>query len=131
MTQPEPAFDDDYDDDECNIYKDEHGGGCCGASHLSNFTEVRDFTLSQLDEKLQYRPNVRQGRDLDPSPLENYGHLYEIVLTDRQMNSWAKPLKERGFKFCARWLNTNSNNYCNLLVFIVGKEPTSNPSYEW
>lgn len=83
-------------------YYVEHGGECCGMSHIYDMGETKE-TLRVVDRTL---------RDLPTN------HLVEIVLTDRQIKrnkSIPKGLKKRGFKLVSRFYNDNSGNYCNVL----------------
>jgi len=80
-----------------------HGGRCCGVTHIAGIgsgpywdgkskTFLSSFSFSR-------------------------SHLYEIVLTDHQMEHLPKTLakmKQLKFKRVSRFLNSNSGNYCNV-----------------
>ncbi len=79
----------------------EHGGECCGMSHIHNIGGPT--TLSFIDRRLEDFP---------------HHHCVEIVLTDNQIKdskALMKGIKKRGFKLVSRFLNDNSGNYCNVL----------------
>src|SRR5688572_27900996 len=112
----------------------EHGGNCCGASHVYNFSHVVDEReILFLDEAIRNAIETVEEGALDNCPWDEdtdqpivpwkkFGHLIEVVLTDQQMVNWAATLKAKGFKLHRRWKNDNSGNYCNLLSYIP-KEP--------
>lgn len=114
---------------------DEHGGGCCGVSHIFDFP-----TLSVDKDEVEHLNDIissllkslkdinRDENTDDPLWSGEFSHLFEIVLTDSQMDIWAKTLKEKGFKYVTRWLNDNSGNYCNLLVYLSDEEAAP---YAW
>jgi hypothetical protein len=96
---------------EGGLYDNEHGGGCCGMTHLSEFPEIEDM----LDE--DYRiPTVKERSDFIRSSISSGGHkhCYEIVLTDSQLKYWRSAVRMAGFRRVNRFLNSNSGNYCNV-----------------
>lgn len=121
---------------------DVHGGGCCGISHIYNFP-IHYFDLKGLNQIIgeavdEVKDNVDAANENDrvaERPINNpyrgkFNHLIEIVLTDEQMMTWSKTLKERGFKLGPRWLNDNSGNYCNMLTWVA-KKPSKPRPYTW
>lgn len=95
---------------------DQHGGECCGASHIFNFgrwsSEAERELVRIRDRRLEY---WEEDEDRLPS------HLFEVVLTDQQLcddnRAWVVALKRCGFRFVTRWYNSNSGNYCNMFVW--------------
>jgi len=114
---------------------DEHGGGCCGISHVYWFPEdVNETWLNQ-----QMTDAIEEVEDLATAQVERggltawkgkFGHAIEVCLTDDQMVVWAVTLKKKGFKLGLRWLNNNSGNYCNLLSWAPKKAHKKRP-YKW
>ena len=120
---------------------EEHGGYCCGMSHVWGFQTVTDKVTEDLMGTITSRvlrveeeatENYDYEEDEEDVPWKVFGHCIEIVLTDSQMlhSGWAPVLKEKGFKLCDRWFNDNSGNYCNLLTYKT-KEPETPAPYEW
>ena len=116
-----------------------HGGYCCGMSHVWDFKTATDKSIEELMNTIADRvdpieENARENYDYEEEdvPWTIFGHCIEIVLTDSQMlhSGWAPVLKEKGFKLCDRWFNDNSGNYCNLLTYKT-KEPETPAPYEW
>lgn len=97
-----------------------HGGGCCGVTHIYVFP-----TLPST-EWLKTQINNTQAADVK----RPRSHLIEAVLTDQQMQMWARTLKEFGFVLGPRWFNSNSRNYCNVLTYQTRK-PSRRPSFTW
>lgn len=127
----------------------EHGGECCGVSHVLNFPYRADRAeldryvkraieateepaRENVEEDLKaYRENPEYWGELRPHTIRGkFGHLIEVCLTDDQMAEWASTLKEYGFRLGPRWLNDNSGNYCNLLTYQT-KQPSKPRPFEW
>lgn len=113
----------------------EHGGQCCGISHVYDFPDRADknwldnevtnaFSDLERDREEYYNDNG------EAPPWRTFGHCVEICLTDWQMGIWASTLKEYGFSLHTRWKNDNSGNYCNLLSYRT-KTPSSPAPYKW
>jgi len=131
----------------------EHGGGCCGISHVSNFPyECSPIWETALDRTLdesyrEIRENVLQNyidtissrrgwHDESPLPEElpknwKVNHLIKVVLTDQQMLMWAETLKKKGFRLVTRFLNSNSGNHCNVLHLTTGAKTRTKRPFKW
>lgn len=108
------------------MFREEHGGSCCGITHIFDFhrySEVRERELLRGMEN--GRDAIAEDNDefFDEDGNRNnkkVHHLFEVALTDQQLidddSAWACALKRLGFKHVARFMNSNSGNYCNLLV---------------
>ncbi len=84
------------------VFRD-HGGECCGMTHIHNFGNHQALDQWVVDRALEDHPKE---------------HLFEVVLTDQQVSDnpvLVKGLKDRGFKLVSRFRNANSGNYCNVL----------------
>jgi predicted house-cleaning noncanonical NTP pyrophosphatase (MazG superfamily) len=116
---------------------EDHGGECCGVSHIFNFTPLtsvlnrttRHYESKTLNdeemEKMISNKMLSQIQDIiehkeDEDDPDEFGHLFEVVLTDKQMVNFAPLLQKMGFVRVYRFLNDNSTNYCNLLVKYSG-----------
>jgi hypothetical protein len=65
------------------------------------------------------------------------GGILEVILTDKFLEDhehgalWAKKLKDSGFILVSRFLNTNSNNICNVFhLYKVGVPEGNPPNWE-
>lgn len=119
----------------------EHGGECCGASHVYGFDFRADkdrlrhaieSTINSTEQPHIYENEMcrEEGEPLSNPYRGRFGHLIEVVLTDEQMMEWASTLKEYGFRLGPRWLNDNSGNYCNLLTYQT-KKPSKPRPFDW
>lgn len=110
-------FDLDYPEEYEDLYLVFDGHiSCCGATIVHSFPEtVNPEHLKKLDDGLKETIPVWDS-SIQGNVEKEYKHLYEVILTDRQMMQWWPELENRQFKIVARWLNSNSGNYCNLLV---------------
>lgn len=117
------------------MYTDDHGGACCGLSHLHEFPARADIDLvkrkieRELVELSRAAAYDYEGAD-EKIPWKVFGHAIEVVLTDAQMQVWSQDLKKFGFKLCYRWKNDNSGNHCNLLMWS-SKKTTAPKPYKW
>lgn len=120
------------------MYAKDHGGDCCGASHLVDFGRAPDryllVTLDGVIDRAKERQAVVERRD-GTEFRSGFSHLYEVVLNDQQMLVWAPELKKRGFTLGPRWFNSNSGNYCTMLFYNAhsgprGRNRTKAP-YTW
>ncbi len=114
---------------------EEHGGSCCGVSHLWDFGPCNDRALRELDRILASYSNTRDVyEEIDDGygrhRQTKFGHLLEVTLTDDQMEDWAQELKKRKFKLCDRWKNDNSGNAVNLLTWKTKNSRKKLP-YTW
>jgi len=114
---------------------DQHGGGCCGISHVYWFPERADEAWLDREIKgaigdIEWENQV----DVEVGDRQRwrgkFGHAIEVCLTDDQMMVWAETLKKKGFKLGLRWLNDSSGNYCNLLSWSPKKAGKKRP-YKW
>ena len=88
-----------------------HGGGCCGIRHLSEFQVPYGGVISDAHiERL--RLDIRRV----PS-----GRAVEVVLTDDQSRAWAPILTALGFTPVYRFRNRNTGNL--LTVYYYHKRP--------
>lgn len=116
---------------------DDHGGECCGITHIhnihgNNFREgdmeslkakIIKYVEEFIDENMGfYDPEYPEDEGWK-EPVERFNRLFEMVLTDQQLyeQGWAKPLKDFGFKLVSRFRNDNSDNICNVLHYVQGK----------
>lgn len=131
-------------------YVEDHGGGCCGMSHIMSFHGDR-FTDEHIrSEMMQIIERLKEDNEIndevwdeeadeyvtrdEPFPWDGreFNHAFEAVLTDQQMQKYAPIMKKVGFTLLYRWLNDNSGNYCNLLVWSpMGSTDLGKLPYEW
>ena len=100
----------------------EHGGECCGVTHILGFHENNGFYgYPTTPEGLValIRDDLEDGDyDYDPDhPL--MGHLFEAILTDRQPAKYHKMLTDYGFKEVNAFKNSNSGNVCRVYHYIA------------
>ena len=88
-----------------------HGGGCCGIRHLSDFPVPYGGVVS-ADQIEQLRRDIRRV----PS-----GRAVEVVLTDDQSRDWAPILTAFGFTPVYRFRNSNTGNL--LTVYYYHNRP--------
>jgi len=94
------------------MYASEHGGGCCGITHIVGMPEDRGFTLEAIHLALEGA--------FDDGTIET-DHLYEVVITDGQAEEnpeLAYSLTETGFQPVCRWRNANTGNILTKFVRI-------------
>ena len=100
-----------------------HGGGCCGMSHLSSFgATLTGNWYTHIDggeRRLEYVEDVANDLvKLVRTRSQRRTGCAEVVLTDDQMTQddylWHKALLKAGFVRVTRFLNSNSDNYCNI-----------------
>lgn len=98
-----------------------HGGGCCGASHLSGFHGTPDLVWpfhsggngtdtmgGQFDAALQYIRKTRAA-----------GRI-EIILKRDQVKNWEAFILERGFRLVSRFINSNTSNMLTVYEYLYG-----------
>lgn len=123
---------------------DEHGGGCCGMTHVYGFdNRPNEKLLNKLDKILaNYTGRYSDSADgcdcefcvKERERMKTFNALLEAVLVDEQMFTWAPELRKRGFRLVNRFFNSNSGNYCNVLHFTPHEPRGKNrkaPSYKW
>lgn len=117
-----------------------HGGRCCGLTHLFNFgqvyaKEIIEALDSLIEEQLEEMKEEHDHYNPDTDDYEqwegDFGHLFEVVLVDKQMKVWGEELKKRGFQPIYRWFNDNSQNWCNKLVMNTRPDLVSECPYKW
>jgi aryl carrier-like protein len=113
----------------------EHGGNCCGISHVFYFPLQSDLTWLNTQIQWATQDTLADNEELVESGDRQrwrgkFGHAIEVCLTDDQMMVWAETLKKKGFKLGLRWLNDNSGNYCNLLSWAPKRAGKKRP-YKW
>jgi hypothetical protein len=93
----------------------EHGGGCCGISHIS------EFAYEEEDEVPDYKGEEEDiARMLADGPRT---HLFEIVLAGTQIKNRRAMLKRLGFREVTRFRNSNSGNICYVFHHVSGDGP--------
>ena len=113
----------------------EHGGNCCGISHIFNFPHDADeaWLNRQIFKAIEEIESDNQWSVDEGTRTRwkgKFGHAIEVCLTDDQMMVWAETLKKKGFRLGLRWLNDNSGNYCNLLSWAPKRASKKRP-YKW
>lgn len=84
-----------------------HGGFCCGVSHIYGFPEnlgYKDQALRRVKEIIQ----DFNGRNRVTC------QMLEVVLTEGQSKIFHKDLTELGFRLVTRFRNKNSRNLVNV-----------------
>lgn len=113
------------------ITYDAHGGHCCGITNIYGFSGYADLAscrealirtlLQVLNENFACDSlDCDCGRPRSFKSLEGltFNHLFEIVLTDYQMNNISGPAaKTVGFEVVRRFYNSNSGNWCNVMHY--------------
>jgi hypothetical protein len=82
-------------------YRTNHGGGCCGITHIRDFLYFVDNDIQSLNSNIPSKGVTN--------------HLYEVVLTEHQVRQ--KPallaaLKAKQFRLVSQFRNKNSGNIC-------------------
>lgn len=109
------------------MYTENHGGHCCGITHLVEFSyhpsenhfkalkeETKEITDNLIESWNDANHDDEKSNYGEWEGL--YGHCIEAVLTDTQLKEWGREMKKQGWKLVFRFLNNNSHNVCNLLV---------------
>lgn len=101
---------------------DEHGGGCCGAAHLWGFPHIspkrKNYCVTPAVAKDMLKRGIERFMEDNLDDYPRLG-LIEVILTDGQLdNGWKKILEDEGFVHHRRWLNSNSDNFCNLYTYV-------------
>ena len=86
---------------------DNHGGGCCGITHLNQFPTAA--VVADLDDKVGWLNKAIAGivvaesqrddgdEDLDVTPA-SATHAVEVVITDQQLAVWGEALEQARFR---------------------------------
>ena len=114
----------------------EHGGSCCGASHIENFpfvgtkeegdvyedllTRNIELSLDQLTDNwveghMEYDGDTDE--DIEPERPDVFHHLFEVILTRHQRQSWHDRLIKRGFVEGVSWVNSNTDNTLTMYTY--------------
>lgn len=124
----------------------EHGGGCCGVTHLHGFpTQITseskrvkkdcvDLILAGISEALEYNYGHAfdaaaedDDDDIDDDKRAEVKAAWtaciEVVITDDQKKLWHEPLLLTGFELMTSFKNRNSGNVCNIYHLITGDRP--------
>ena len=92
------------------MLRHQHGGDCCGITHISGFQldneGTKAGTLRSLDTELE----VIEAQ-VGAAPCEG-SRLVEAVLAGGQIPMWEKDLLDRGFARVSSFKNANSGNTC-------------------
>lgn len=112
-------YDDDDEEYSYNLDVIEHGGGCCGMTHISDFPSIVDA------ENKKDRAAMIDAFDEALNDVgTNLSHCIEVVLIDDQLREgWLRIIQKRGFKRVSRFRNSNSNNVCNVFHRYGGYVP--------
>ena len=97
-----------------------HGGECCGISH------VMDFCINPTDSDFKYNLDMIKELQEESVNKENgTGVMLEVVLADFQFKLWRPELLKLGFKEVTRFVNDNSNNTCAVFHYVhqVARRP--------
>jgi hypothetical protein len=107
----------------------QHGGNCCGVRHLWGFggPTSRVFNgYSSRTGKPRYTTFLTQFKkklaEVGPNTENNRGKLVEVILTDGQITSsprWIKELKDRDFRLVSRFHNS-TGGWCNVFHKCTG-----------
>lgn len=93
------------------LFIDDHGGECCGITHLHNFWDVSPGdTFYHVDGILK---DIRSDKNLP--------HLVEVVLNSPQKvgGKREKAILDHGFKLVNSFRNGNSNNMCYIYHLLL------------
>jgi hypothetical protein len=95
----------------------DHGGGCCGITHLWSFAvdpntrwnQGHGTYLDRLDAKIAEHNELRGGH-----------RILEVVLNDNQYPNWHDRLVDRGFVMVTEFRNSNSGHVCRIYHYYSG-----------
>lgn len=108
----------------------DHGGGCCGVTHLSGFGSFTENYLKQ--QRLNRRAMIAEAivevcskeygaeDDTPGSTFMKHRHCIEVVLSERQVEEWDRVLRLEGFAPVFSFENANSGNVCFVYMFETG-----------
>jgi hypothetical protein len=105
---------------------EDHGGGCCGIRHISEFPDDEDlrdeFNVSRvkLEHKLKLIDCHVQRCIKDQG---DKGVAVEAVLAKYQFRFWERALQRYGFRKVFEFLNSNSGNICRVYYYCPGNQP--------
>ncbi len=87
------------------MYTSNHGGGCCGISHIRGFFE--SVTPSRVTQLRNYIRNLAGASPAGEYHSNDRGRLIEVVLNDREYH-WHETLINEGFIETTSFVNSNS-----------------------
>ena len=133
------------------ISQEDHGGSCCGISHLHGFPvkgapagkiiyydENRNYIVggrntepekvwdeervaTRLKSLMQHTVRVVSDCDEDED-CKGFTHLFEVVLAGNQIDDWRSAVEAAGFRQVNEFLNSNSGNDCYVFHCIYEGE---------
>lgn len=115
------------------MHIEEHGGGCCGASHLVSFYTSNDSKImagyvqqmnNLIEQRIQDLRDRLSEEDEDEDgefiPYEgDIHHLFEVILAPYQKVVWHNILIERGFVEGVSWVNSNTDNLLTMYTLAT------------
>ena len=116
------------------MHYSEHGGDCCGRSHIIDFhcraADTGTDRKKRLDQVIEDRQQELiqewESRNYDDDTDESetwqgpFKHCYEVVLAEYQHGMWNQILLDRGFKEVVTFENDNSGNVCHVYMLVEG-----------
>lgn len=107
-----------------------HGGGCCGAYHIYDFSYDKNYVLKEGTlynaTNVAYEDNIDYAYsgslEWDDNNLEDYlsegTFLGQIILNQKQIQnkSYQRVLTDFGYRFVTSWVNINTGYRCYLFV---------------
>lgn len=119
-----------YIDDVDDLAAEEHGGSCCGMTHLFEFPAA-DGTLAQRCKIVQNGIDRILKNAYDDLPFtwkakfEDGGsdmrHCIEVVITASQKVGWQEPLVDSGFTEVFSFVNSKSGNRCYVYLLETNR----------
>lgn len=118
-----------------NIKFKDHGGDCCGITHIYNFSDDGCYySTKSLEAEWKQVVDYLENRYGD---MHCGGtHVFEIVLTDEQLNMnnkfFKKKLEEKGFQLVNSFVNANTDNKVNIFHYSPEeKDHDDDYDYSW
>jgi hypothetical protein len=122
---------------ELELEREEHGGGCCGITHLYNFPFGDTHSLEQKKAGLQKEIDYavmrhryaddwierREDGEDDIDIAKDWRHAIEVILNEHQLQHWNDVLEAVGFKQVFSFLNNNSGNEC-FVYYLETNRPS-------
>lgn len=105
-----------------SLEEDEHGGGCCGITHLHEFPNRGSNSISACVEFVQNSVDnglVSAHNDLgwiakEKIKAKDMRHLFEVVLSETQIEEWRDAVEDCDFVEVNSFLNTKSGKRCHV-----------------
>lgn len=101
------------------MYTSEHGGDCCGITHLHDFPCTG---MSEKDRIERLRSEIKDLVTPEFPPLSGksgFLHAVEAVLITSQLPMWERPLRKVGFRPVFSFKNGNSGNICTVFYLCA------------